>query len=117
MLQIVSIELVIDILGLTQCLFLADLLASLHGLANPANRFLIAFLPIYAPAELIGLGFAALCQPPVIMHEEGITTARAGRDREGTEETDTPTDCFLLFDRTSGVLRETKRAVSTCRNS
>lgn len=48
MLQTVSIELVIDVLGLTQCLFFAALLASLHARANPANRFLIAFLLIYA---------------------------------------------------------------------
>ena len=48
MLQTASIELVIDVLGLTQCLFFAGLLASLHRRANPANRFLIAFLLIYA---------------------------------------------------------------------
>ncbi|MGI9509964.1 MAG: helix-turn-helix domain-containing protein [Geminicoccaceae bacterium] len=46
--QTAPIELVIDVLGLTQCLFFAGLLASVHRRANPANRFLIAFLLIYA---------------------------------------------------------------------
>lgn len=50
--QSVSLALVIDALGLMQCLLFAGLLFSLHGRANPANRFLIAFLLIYAVTYL-----------------------------------------------------------------
>ena len=47
MLQTMSSGLVIDVPGLTPCLFFAAPLASLHGRANPANRFLVAFSLIY----------------------------------------------------------------------
>jgi len=46
--QSVSLDIVISAFGLMQCLFFAGFLISLHRRANPANRFLIAFLLIYA---------------------------------------------------------------------
>lgn len=51
----VSLDIVISAFGLMQCLFFAGFLVSLHGRANPANRFLIAFLLIYAINYLDGL--------------------------------------------------------------
>ena len=49
------IHLVIDSLGLAQCLLFMLFLAGLQRRGNPANRFLIAFLATYAVSYLDGL--------------------------------------------------------------
>lgn len=46
--------LIIDALGFAQCLLFMVFLAGLHRQGNPANRFLIAFLAIYAVNYLTG---------------------------------------------------------------
>jgi len=54
MLENVPFDFLIDTLGMIQCLFFAGLLASVHHQGNPANRFLIGFLLVYAISLLEG---------------------------------------------------------------
>ncbi len=55
MLESVPFDFLIDALGMIQCLFFAGLLASVHRQGNPANRFLIGFLLVYAISFLDGM--------------------------------------------------------------